>query len=226
MRSSSLTRQSAAIKPAGASIEHPKRRGEWAELQFMARAAEHGLLVSKPWGDSARYDFAVESNGRFLRIQVKSTIARFQGGYMCGLQLSGHREPYTAKQVDFFAAYVIPEDVWYILPVEVAARVSRITLAPGRKEQKWERYKEAWHLLRDRRGRRREESGSEGEVGLRRAGMEESGLAADPSASENAEPEDIPEMRGTVEPAPAPGFDADLLRQRLASGFDRMRNRR
>ena len=31
-----------------------KKRGEWVEMQFMARAAQHGLTVSRPWGDSAR----------------------------------------------------------------------------------------------------------------------------------------------------------------------------
>jgi len=26
---------------------------EWAELRFMTRAAGHGIMVSKSWGDSA-----------------------------------------------------------------------------------------------------------------------------------------------------------------------------
>jgi hypothetical protein len=54
-------------------IPHPKARGEWAEMRFMARAAEHRLCVAKPWGDMAPYDFAVEHNGRFLRVQEKCT---------------------------------------------------------------------------------------------------------------------------------------------------------
>ena len=57
----------------GMDIKHPKRRGEWAELRFMACAAENGLRVTKPWGDCSSYDFAVEHNGHFLRVQVKST---------------------------------------------------------------------------------------------------------------------------------------------------------
>lgn len=43
-----------------------KERREWAELCFMARAADRGLNVSKPHGDSASYDVGVEQNGRFL----------------------------------------------------------------------------------------------------------------------------------------------------------------
>jgi hypothetical protein len=38
----------------GSQIRNSKLRGEWAELRFMTRAAEHGLMISKPWGDSAR----------------------------------------------------------------------------------------------------------------------------------------------------------------------------
>jgi hypothetical protein len=30
-------------------MKNSKRRGEWAELQFMAKAAKFGLRISKPW---------------------------------------------------------------------------------------------------------------------------------------------------------------------------------
>jgi hypothetical protein len=59
------------MKITGASIKQNKQRGEWAELRFMARASEHGLSISKPWGDSCRYDFIVEHAGKFLRVQVQ-----------------------------------------------------------------------------------------------------------------------------------------------------------
>jgi hypothetical protein len=36
-----------------------KERGEWVELCFMAKAAGMGMLVSKPLGDSCRYDVLV-----------------------------------------------------------------------------------------------------------------------------------------------------------------------
>jgi hypothetical protein len=35
-------------------MSHHNRRGEWAELQFMAKAAKLGLQVSKPWGELSR----------------------------------------------------------------------------------------------------------------------------------------------------------------------------
>src|SRR2546425_794696 len=53
-------------KKNGINPKHSKLRGELAELRFMTRAAELGLRVIKPWGDSARYDFVVETGGRFF----------------------------------------------------------------------------------------------------------------------------------------------------------------
>jgi hypothetical protein len=90
----------------------------------------------------------VEHRGKFLRVQVKSTIARFCDGYVCSLK-SSRGQHYTRQQVDFFAVYVIPEDVWYILPAKVATPLKgHFMLAPQRKGQKYEPYMEAWHLLR------------------------------------------------------------------------------
>ncbi|MGH9580239.1 MAG: group I intron-associated PD-(D/E)XK endonuclease [Terriglobales bacterium] len=135
-------------------ISHPKRRSEWVELQFMARAASHGLTVSKPWGDSARYDFIVEHQGRFSRVQVKSTQFCQRGAYLCNTvsrppmrQNSG--TGYTSAEIDFFAFFVIPEDVWYIVPVAEMKRARYAAyLKPHDRHNKYFRYLEAWHLLR------------------------------------------------------------------------------
>jgi hypothetical protein len=55
----------------------------------MALASERGLSVSKPWGDSVRYDFAIEHQGKFLRVQVKCTMAKCGKGYVCTFIRSG-----------------------------------------------------------------------------------------------------------------------------------------
>ena len=41
------------MKNNGMKIKHPKLRGEWAEMCFMTRAAEHGLSATRPWGPSS-----------------------------------------------------------------------------------------------------------------------------------------------------------------------------
>jgi hypothetical protein len=84
-----------------------KQRGEWVELRFMA--AERGLHVLKPWGDTRPYDIGIDHSPNFLRIQVKSTTCRTGTGYFC--QFKPHylkKQDYTLAQLDLFAAYVIP----------------------------------------------------------------------------------------------------------------------
>jgi hypothetical protein len=81
-------------------IKNCKRRAEWSELQFMARASKNGLRLAKPWGDSSRYDVVVETGGHFVRVQVKSTANRQpNGGYVCGVHPSPNSELY--KRGDF-----------------------------------------------------------------------------------------------------------------------------
>src|SRR5579859_7112877 len=94
-----------------------KQRGEMAEAAFLARAASLGLLVSKPWGESSRYDLIVDNGKRLLRVQVKSAHrAGPYGGYT--IQAHGNtRKVYDASEIDLLAAYVVPVDAWYLVPV-------------------------------------------------------------------------------------------------------------
>ena len=130
-----------------------KERGEWVELQFMARAVGDGFKVSKPWGDSSAYDVGVECGERILKIQVKSTDCRMGTGYLCGFKPNEHSERYTIKKVDFFAAYVIPENAWYVLPAGVVLRTKSMDLmiCPVQKRKydryRYEGYRDAWVLL-------------------------------------------------------------------------------
>jgi hypothetical protein len=78
-------------------------------------------------------------------VQVKSTMFREGSGYSCTLKDS--RGPYKKNSFDFVAAYVIPEDVWYILPEKVVRGMWSIGLNPGLEGAKYNCYKEAWHLL-------------------------------------------------------------------------------
>jgi hypothetical protein len=132
-----------------------KERGEWVELQFMARAVRNGFKVSKPWGDSSAYDVGIESGERILRVQVKSTDCRTQYGYLCQFKPSAGSKPYTLKQVDFFAAYVIPKDVWYLIPAAVLLggkkQKKAMTILPEKprhpERYKCEEYREGWELM-------------------------------------------------------------------------------
>ena len=54
---------------------------------------------------------------------------------------------YTPREVDYFACYVVPEDIWYIFPVARLLGMSTVGLTPRLKGQKYARYMEAWGLL-------------------------------------------------------------------------------
>jgi hypothetical protein len=200
-----------------------KRRGELAELAFTLKAARLGFGVSRPFGDSERYDAIIDArdlsptrkhpcnpsclvlrpsrNKRvsgdsrklevgsqnksgcptlpgvrrvgipmacpisraqlpreaFLfpplwRVQVKCSTQLDDGMY----HLNAHRRtggralPYLPGEIDFLAAYIIPEDTWYIIPLE-AFLGSTSLLFRRRTDPKpglYDAYREAWHLLR------------------------------------------------------------------------------
>jgi hypothetical protein len=128
------------------NIRHAKARGEWAELRFMTRATELGFIVSKPWGDSAPYDLATDHRGRFRRVQVKCTLRQRDNFYIC--TICANHVPYRPDQIDFIAAYGIPTDTWYILPIKATHNQTELVLSPHRKKSKYGKYKEAWHLLK------------------------------------------------------------------------------
>jgi hypothetical protein len=54
----------------------------------------------------------------------------------------------VAGVVDFFAIYLVPMNVWYILPFEALAGTVSLQFAPEREGHKYKSYMEAWHLLR------------------------------------------------------------------------------
>ena len=63
-----------------------KRRGELAELAFLWKADSLGFTVAKPYGDSDRYDFIIDSGDHLIRVQVKSASRLSQGTYFLTTQ--------------------------------------------------------------------------------------------------------------------------------------------
>ena len=129
-------------------IKQPKRRGEWVELRFMAAAAENGFHVTKPWGDSAQYELdPVENQGRFRRIQVKSTQFFDRGCYPCAVK--GTNWPYPEDAFDFLAVYILPQDLWYIIPEPVFRGHASVALRPAVEGSKYSKYLGAWQLMKN-----------------------------------------------------------------------------
>ena len=93
-------------KPQNGTV---KQQGELAEMGFMFKAAGLGFGVAKPWGDSERYDFALDTGKRFVRVQVKSTYVARRQSYSVNAKRS-HNMAYTTEQIDFLVAYIVAKD--------------------------------------------------------------------------------------------------------------------
>jgi hypothetical protein len=129
-----------------------KWAGEQAEAAFLNKATSLGLSVSKPWGDSERYDFVVNAGRRMLRVQVKSTA--YQHGGRCRYSINAlcHAALYTEDEIDFLAVYIVPLDLWYIIPVKACLNRKSLRFYPKATtfRSRYEKYREAWWRLQSK----------------------------------------------------------------------------
>ncbi len=147
-----MSRLARPVQERARSVPSPKARGELAEARFLARAMDLGLTVSKPFGDSARYDFVVDDRGRLGRVQVKSAwTATRHGGYQFGAspaQLKHQRaRPYRRDEIDFLVAFIAPENAWFIIPIRVLSTRNHFQIAANGRPCPFSRYRNAWRLL-------------------------------------------------------------------------------
>jgi len=130
-----------------------KSLGEMAEFAFQYKAASLGFGMAKPLGDNQPFDFILSSGQRLWRVQVKSTFRQSrEGEYVfraTRAAIGGRIRRYTADVIDVVAGWVMPLDVWYIIPAR--AFVPRISLSVyperGGEAGQYEAFREAWCLL-------------------------------------------------------------------------------
>jgi hypothetical protein len=123
-----------------------KRQGEVAEAAFLAKASSLGFGVAKPWGDSERYDFILDAGHHFWRVQVKSTERFAESRYR--VKAAGWKANYTRDEIDFIVIYLVPVDLWYVVPVDACVGHGLLNLYPhGQHNGRLEKYREAWCLM-------------------------------------------------------------------------------
>lgn len=157
MKKKALSRQPSAVRkdrvrPAFVIPRSRLRKGDLAEVAFLNAAMYMGFNVFKPFGTACRYDFIVDAYGRLSRVQVKSCWEALDGHrhYLVRLAATGsYTNPYVLGDFDFVAAYVAREDAWYIIPLRRALDPASVCLFPHNPNSRgrYERYREAWHLL-------------------------------------------------------------------------------
>jgi hypothetical protein len=106
----------------------------------------------KKYPDPANY-LCAATRPRLIRVQVKSSTQLLEGLYRinAGRRLNGVVVPYTLAEIDFMAAYIIPEDSWFILPLPHILGQITLLFRPKRSRVPgvYDAYREAWHYLRE-----------------------------------------------------------------------------
>lgn len=98
-----------------------KQIGNITEVESMLAFLKAGHNVLTPYGDCERYDFVADINGKFYKIQCKTSSSKDDGTSIEFSCRSSHRadgkcinERYSSEDVDFFATtykgkcYLIP----------------------------------------------------------------------------------------------------------------------
>ncbi len=149
------------IKPLPRRHPNTKRTGELAEAAFVVKATKLSLPVAKPWGDSERYDFILDAGHCTWRVQIKCTESINAGGYQVQSTFTDGKQKghYTDDDIDVLVAYILPRDLWYVIPAHALPSSASLRFYPdgNTRNPRFEQYREAWDLFlqpkppRDRR---------------------------------------------------------------------------
>jgi hypothetical protein len=138
-----------------------RRLGDAVEAAFLAKASSLYFPVAKPWGEDNRYDFLVDHGRGFYRVQVK--CATSFDGHRYSVRAGGVSTFYTADEIDFLVAYIVSENIWYVIPIDAVVPRTGLHLSPRSKRNRFEIYREAWCLLAcDPKSRSRKHSNKNG----------------------------------------------------------------
>jgi len=110
------TKRGARISLSGAVVRTKKDKGYLAEMAFATKAMSLGFNVCKPMGETPGFDFVIESSHAVYKVQVKSGWQEWHGGYP--VKISSGTRSYRRDETDFIVIYIVPEDAWYVLPIE------------------------------------------------------------------------------------------------------------
>lgn len=114
--------------------------GNVVELQCISKFIELGYEVSVPYGNGAKYDFVVDVNGKFVRVQAKTSSTEDDGasfGFSCR---SCNRKDgkivhhfYSNEEIDYFVTAF--KEKCYLIPVEECGAYKTLRILPTKNGQ-------------------------------------------------------------------------------------------
>lgn len=121
-------------------MDYTQSIGDVTELICISEFIKRGYRCSIPYGNSAKYDFVVDVNNKFWRIQCKSShIAHSHGeedneafSFSAVTQTTNTkqtiRRTYTKEDIDYFAT--VFNNVVYLVPVDEVSTSKTLRLSP------------------------------------------------------------------------------------------------
>ena len=117
------------------------RRGSWHE------PASFDFRVAKPWGNIDPYDVLV-GMGRGILAGPGETRYPHLPWAIRGKEPEDIAATTPRTTIDFIAAHVVQENIWYIVQSRPSRGRACLHFNPhGRREYRYEKYREAWCLL-------------------------------------------------------------------------------
>lgn len=113
-----------------------KRKGNLTELQCLTAFMAQNCSVSIPYGDSDKYDFIADVEGKLIKIQVKTSSLKKNSTdaivFSCRtthVNCKGcTNERYSDKDIDYFATYW--ENQCYIVPISECSVEKTLRFVP------------------------------------------------------------------------------------------------
>ena len=117
-----------------------KYKGNITELECMLAFMKLGYNVLTPYGDCERYDFVVDKNNKFYKIQSKTSSSDDEGASFKFSCRSCNRKDgaimhhtYTKEEIDYFITSF--NEIIYLIPVEECGSDKRLRLKPAKNGQ-------------------------------------------------------------------------------------------
>lgn len=116
--------------------------GDKSEAILFCELIKRGYTVLKPWGDNKRYDFVVDINNEFHKIQSKTgyiddDVVRFTPHSVTTKNGKPVKVSYTKNDIDFFMIYCRDNNKSYCIKVEDCPKdTCFLRLYPSRNGQK------------------------------------------------------------------------------------------
>ena len=117
-----------------------KQIGNITELECMLAFIKQGYNILTPYGDCERYDFVVDVNGKFYKVQSKTSSSDDNGASFKFNCRSCNRSEgkikhrsYNKEEIDYFST--VFNNKCYLVPVEECGSEKRLRIEPAKNGQ-------------------------------------------------------------------------------------------